>query len=124
MLTFNEIAALLDDIVDVLPPELTKGLTGGIYLVPEPKPHPALPFPKYMVMGEYINQHQMGSHVFVYYGSVIAAHPDADVAEMRVVLKDIVHHELRHHVEGKAGSKALEIEDANFVQAALSAGNK
>ena len=83
MLTFNEIAALLDDIVDVLPPVLTKGLTGGIYLVPEPKPHPALPFPK-----------------------------------------DIVHHELRHHVEGKAGSKALEIEDANFVQAALSAGNK
>lgn len=122
MLTFDETAALLDDIVDALPPELTEGLTGGIYLVPEPKPHPVLPFPKYMVMGEYINQHQLGSHIFVCYGSVIAAHPDADVAEMRNILRDIVQHELRHHVEGKAGSKTLEIEDANFVQAALEAG--
>ena len=113
MLTFDETAALLDDIVDTLPPELTEGLTGGIYLVPAPKPHPILPFPRYMVMGEYI---------FVYYGSIIAAHPDTDVAEMRNILRDIVQHELRHHVEGKAGSNALEIEDANFVQAALETG--
>lgn len=122
MLTFNETAALLDDIVDTLPPELTEGLTGGIYLVPEPKPHSVLPFPKYMVMGEYINQHQLGSRIFVYYGSVIAVHPDVDVAQMHNILRDIVKHELRHHVEGKAGSKALEVEDANFVQAALETG--
>lgn len=120
MITFDEAAAILDDIVDELPSALTDGLTGGIYLVPEPKPHPVLPFPKYMVMGEYINQGQMGSHILVYYGSVIAAHADASLKEMCDVLREIVHHELRHHVEGRAGTRDLEIEDEQFVQAALS----
>ena len=53
MHTFDEVAGYLDDIVDALPGYIPQSLPGGIFLIPEAKPHPSLPFPQYMVLGEY-----------------------------------------------------------------------
>lgn len=43
MHSFDEVAGYLDDIVDSLPEYVVKGLTGGVYLIPEAKQHPVLP---------------------------------------------------------------------------------
>lgn len=51
MHTFDEVARYLDDIVDDLPDYIPQSLPGGIFLIPEAKPHPSLPFPQYMVLG-------------------------------------------------------------------------
>ena len=46
MHTFDEVAGYLDDIVDALPGYIPQSLPGGIFLIPEAKPHPSLPFPQ------------------------------------------------------------------------------
>lgn len=110
---------MLDDIVDNLPDEVISGLNGGVYLKPEAKSHPKLPFPEYVVMGEYVRGKSIGSAIFVYYNSVMSKYVDASEDEMKKALREIILHEFRHHMETKAGCRDLEVEDEEFVAAAL-----
>lgn len=118
MHTFEEVANYLDDIIDSLPSYIPQSLPGGIYLIPEVKHHPILPFPQYVVMGEYIRD-SLGARIHVYYNSVMARYIDASEEDIKKVLRDIVLHEFQHHFEMKAGCRDLEIEDENFVIKAL-----
>ena len=53
-LDFDEVAQILDNIVDNdFPEEMYRGLTGGIYLVPEEKHNARIPSNRYYVLGEY-----------------------------------------------------------------------
>lgn len=119
MHTFDEIAGYLDDIIDDIPEYVTKSLSGGVYLIPEAKHHPTLPFPQYVVMGEYIRDPVLGPHIHVYYNSIMSRYVDASEAEIKKALREIVLHEFRHHVETNAGCRDLELEDKQFVQNAM-----
>ena len=69
-LDFDEVAQILDNIVDNdFPEEMYHGLTGGIYLVPEEKHNARIPSNRYYVLGEYRRNRIMGNCIFVYYGS-------------------------------------------------------
>lgn len=114
MHTFDEVAGYLDDIVDALPGYIPQSLPGGIFLIPEAKPHPSLPFPQYMVLGEYIRD-PLGAHIHVYYNSVMAKYADASVKDIQEALREVILHEFRHHFEFRAGCRDLDIEDQQFV---------
>lgn len=118
-LSFEEVASILDEIVDSLPNELYEHLNGGIYLMPDTKHNAKIPSNRYYVLGEYHNSHTLGKIIFIYYGSFIAVHGTATREQARQLLTQTVKHELRHHMEGLAGCRDLEVEDEEFVKSAL-----
>lgn len=119
MYSFEDVGRLLDEIVDALPSDLSKGLNGGIYLCPEAKHNPYIPSDNYWVMGEYVRHPILGKIIYLYYGSFMALYIDAAPDELKRHLKETVLHELRHHIESLAGCRELEREDATFVTLAL-----
>lgn len=118
MHTFDEVGTILDEIVDTLPEGIARGLNGGVYLIPELKPHERLPCPDYVVMGEYVKSGP-ACLINIYYGSLMACYVDADMPELRRILEKVVCHEFRHHVESRAGIRDLELEDEAAVRHAL-----
>lgn len=102
---------LVDRMVDQIPPALFKGLNGGIVVSPEARPDRRAP-PGVYVLGEYVEDPYLGSLIFLYYGSfraLLAGEP-AEVWEEEVWTTLL--HELRHHVEARAGLEDLDREDA------------
>ena len=118
MYTFDQIAEILDDIVDALPEKLLRGLT-GIYLNEGTKHNDKIPSNKYYVMGQYIVEPQLGKRIELYYGSIIAVHGGQTLSELCAELHKIVKHELQHHVETLAGCDDLVKQDDEYVRNAL-----
>jgi len=61
-------------------------------------------------LGEY-RRDQLGRYIVIYYGSICAVHGRASREVMKRHLKDLLSHELTHHLESLAGSRDLEVED-------------
>lgn len=119
-LSFDDVASILDDIVDNdFPHEYYRGLNGGIYLVPEEKHNPKIPSDHYYVLGEYRRSSIYGCSIYVFYGSFVQLYRHASKAQARILLRRVIAHELQHHLEGLAGERDLEIEDERYVQHAL-----
>lgn len=119
-LSFDEVAELLDDIVDNdFAYVYYRGLNGGIYLVPEEKHNEQIPSNHYYVVGEYQRNPYLGRSIYIYYGSFIKTHPFVSKEKARMLLKEIIAHELQHHLESLAGVRDLEKEDERYVQQAL-----
>jgi len=114
MMTFDEVADVLEDIIDGLPQELFEKLNGGVNLLPDIKTHTESSghYPLF-IMGEY-HHHGMGLGRFIniYYGSFVRLfgyrQREHQISEIRRVLL----HELTHHLESLAGVRDLEIQDA------------
>lgn len=119
MHTFEQVAAMLDDILDSLPTPIVRGLNGGIYLLPDTVRSSKIPDPRYYTLGEYCVDRVTGRMVYLYYGSIMALYADYSTEDLRRELERIVKHELRHHVESLAGIRDLEIKDEEYVQSAL-----
>lgn len=104
--------------VDALPTDLIKGLQ-GIYLTPETKHNEKIPSDNYYVMGCFIKDPYLGHRIELYYGSIMALHANLDMSSLCNELHKILTHELRHHVETKAGCADLVKDDDEYVQNAL-----
>ena len=65
MHTFDQVAAILDDIVDALPADLIRGLNGGIYLLPDTVRSSKIPDPHYYVLGEYRTNPVTGRMIYL-----------------------------------------------------------
>lgn len=119
-LDFDEVAQILDNIVDGdFPDAMYNGLTGGIYLLPDEKHNARIPSNNYYVLGEYCHSRSMGNHIYIYYGSFQKLYPRASREQAAAILHGTLAHELRHHMEGRAGENRLEIEDEIYIQQAL-----
>ena len=123
MFTYDEIENYLSDIIDTIPEPLLEGLSGGFVLSPAAKHHAEIPSPNYWVMGEYC-RNNLGRQIIIYYGSLMAVYPDAGVDHIKEELTKIVKHELRHHLEWRAGERTLEEEDERFKENALASLKK
>ena len=112
MVTFDEAAAMLDEIVDELPEAFYKDLNGGVYLLPEIKRHHKSKRrrPLY-ILGEYINRYDLGKLIYLYYGSFMKVYPHLPPDELRQELEHVLIHEFTHHLEFLAGERGLEIND-------------
>lgn len=117
MYDFEYIANMLDDIVDNMPDEILKELN-GIFLVDQIKHNPKIPSENYYVMGEFCNSN-LGHSIDLYYGSIIRIYGHLPPDELKIRLKEIVKHELRHHLETLAGCDDLVRLDNIYVQNAL-----
>ena len=115
MYAIDDVANMLDDIVDEIPLELFKDLNGGIILLEECKSHPES-IGNLFVLGEYHNRWGMGRYICIYYGSFMQIYRHLRPDALRERLKETLLHEFTHHLESLAGEKGLEIQDKIELQ--------
>ena len=121
-MTIDEMQDILDDLAEELPPALYEGLNGGILLLPEVKPSEYARNNDLYVLGEYNRSYSMGSYIVIYYGSFIRTFGGLPREDMIKELRKTLRHEFTHHIEGLAGERGLEKEDAAFMRKYLERG--
>ncbi len=110
MVSFEECAAMLDEIADSMPYELYRELNCGISLLPQQKIHPIALHNDLFIMGEYI-RNNLGNAIVFYYGSIARVYGNVSNERLKEELARILRHELRHHNEHLAGCDDLGILD-------------
>jgi hypothetical protein len=113
VLTFDEAAEILDEQADRFPRPLFEGLNGGVNLLEEERPDPEFKEGLLYTMGEYCCD-SMGRYINLYYGSfaALARQEDWSRETWEKRLYSTLSHELTHHMEGRAGTDALDRRDA------------
>src|SRR5690606_12791891 len=116
-MTYNEFVAVVEEMVDEIPPEFLRGLQ-GVHALEHEKPEEE--FEDVWRLGEYLDPgaedflgagEGLGRHVALYYGSFVRIaelDPEFDWEEE---IWETLTHELRHHVESLAGDASLVEED-------------
>ena len=122
MITLEQYNTIISELLDELPEEFFRELSGGV-IVSE-----AAVIPDYargndlFTMGQY--QIYSGiRQIVMFKGSFDRIYPYADAAEARDLLRGILRHEFRHHLEylgGVHNSSSLEAQDERDKQAYLS----
>lgn len=121
MLTLEEYKGIVSELMDELPEEFYRDLNGGV-IVSE-----ALAIPDYarggdlFTMGQYLVCAGM-RQIVLFKGSFDRVYPGAGPDEAKVLLRGILRHEFRHHLESLGGvhnSTSLEAEDARKKEAYL-----
>jgi hypothetical protein len=112
MVSFDEAAAMLDEIAEEIPQEFYERLNGGVNFLPRSRrcPESRKNRPLY-ILGEYVTCPAMGRYINIYFGSFLNVFPDASHGKMREELKRTLVHEFTHHVETLAGERGLVIRD-------------
>jgi len=108
--TIEEINEILDEVAAELPEGVFRELNGGVSLLDETKRSNKDPHGGLFTLGEY-RRDQMGRYIVIYYGSMIAVYGHSSYKKMRKHLRDVLTHELTHHLESLAGDRSLEKED-------------
>ncbi|MBO4368106.1 MAG: hypothetical protein J5859_05280 [Clostridia bacterium] len=118
MIDIEEYKMIISDLLDELPKEFFRELTGGV-IVSE-----ASVIPDYarqddlFVMGKYQVSAGM-RQIILYKGSFDKAYPHADKTQAYEILRGTLRHEFRHHMESLAGisnSSSLKAEDEREKQ--------
>ncbi len=121
MISIDEFKTIISELLDELPDEFFRDLSGGV-LVSE-----ALVIPDYAhgndlyTMGLY-KVFSGVRQIIIYKGSFDRVYPHADTDKARVILRDILRHEFRHHLEFLGGihnSSSLYAEDERKKRAYL-----
>ena len=121
MISVAEYKKIVSELLDELPEEFFRELTGGV-IVSE-----AMVIPDYARENDLytLGIYQVFSgvrQIVLYKGSFDRAHPWAGAAEARELLRGILRHEFRHHLEflsGIHGASSLEAEDEREKRAYL-----
>ena len=122
MIGIEEYKAIVSELMDELPEAFFKNLSGGVVV------SDALVIPDYakgndlFTMGAY-KVYSGVRQIVLYKGSFDRMYPDADAAEAKNILRGILRHEFRHHMEFLSGihdSTSLEAADARQKDAYLS----
>lgn len=110
---FHEI---LEELSQEIPQDFYRKLHGGIALLAEAKHHPETEASKDLyILGEYTRS-RMGNYIKIYYGSFMEVYGHLKEEDLTEKLMDTLVHEFQHHLEGLAGSRDLEIEDARRLE--------
>ena len=121
MIGTEEYRQIVSELLDELPQEFFRELSGGVVV------SDALAVPDY-ARGEDLftmGQYQVSSgirQIVMFKGSFDRVYPQADADAARELLRGIVRHEFRHHLEYLAGihnAASLEAEDERKKQAYL-----
>ena len=121
MIGLEEYKTIVSELMDELPAEFFRELSGGVIV------SDALVIPDYARGNDLytLGQYQVYAgvrQIVMFKGSFDRAYPLADAAEARELLRGILRHEFRHHIEflgGLHNSSSLEAEDARRKQAYL-----
>jgi hypothetical protein len=116
MVSIDEAREMLDELIAELPQEIFVRLNGGVLLLPDEKLSPEAVRGDLYTLGEYHVSRSMGRLVRIYYGSITKANGELSPTRFRDVLREVLHHELTHHLESMAGERDLELDDALRLQ--------
>lgn len=119
MISLEDFQQVIADLLDELPEEFFRELTGGV-VVSE-----AVLIPDYAQADDLYTMGQYSffsgvRQIVIYKGSFDHVHPNADAAEAKEILRGVVRHEFRHHLEVLGGihnESSLEAQDARDKQA-------
>ena len=119
MISVEEYGKIISELIDELPEPFFRKLSGGV-IVSE-----ASAVPEYAVDDDLytLGQYQVSSgmrQIIIYKGSFDRVHPYADAAEAKCILRGVVRHEFRHHLEFLGGihnAPSLEAQDEREKQA-------
>lgn len=115
MVSIEEMEVMLDEISAELPQEIFKGLNGGILLLPQKKLHNESKADNLYILGEYHRDRTLGRFITIYYGSFALVYGDLPKERLKDEMRKTLKHEFLHHLEGLAGERDLEKEDALFI---------
>ena len=121
MLSMEEYKAILSELMDELPAEFFRELSGGV-IVSE-----AMVIPDYARGNDLytLGQYQVYTgvrQIVMFKGSFDRLYPEVSAAHAKELLRGILRHEFRHHIEFLGGihnSSSLEAEDERKKQAYL-----
>ncbi len=121
VISAEDYRTIVSELMDELPEEFFRGLNGGVVVsdrtvIPEYARNEDL-----YIMGQYRVSAGI-RQIVLFRGSFDRAYPGADRAQARSVLRRILRHEFRHHLEsrgGVRGASSLEAEDERKKQAYL-----
>ena len=121
MISTEEYKAIISDLMDELPEAFYRDLTGGVIM------SEALVIPDYARANDLctLGQYQVCygvRQIVMFKGSFDRLYPNADASEARGILRGVLRHEFRHHIEflgGIRNSSSLEAEDERQKQAYL-----
>lgn len=110
----DEVEELLDEICEEIPEYAFDHLNGGIILSEDVKYHEASVNNDLIIMGEY-QRSILGNMITIYYGSFMKMYRYLSRDELKDKLRDVLLHELRHHMEFLANEDDLVVEDNKFI---------
>ena len=119
--TFDQTAALLDEMAEQFPPVFFEQLNGGIFLQEEEKQDPLFPPGEMRFMGEYVQDEYLGRSIHLFYGSFLACarHENWSEETWKEELYTTLAHEFTHHIESLANAHGLDDKDAEELYAYL-----
>ena len=126
MLTLAEYKQIVSELLDELPEEFFRKLSGGVvvsedFVIPDYAKGNDL-----YTMGHY-KFYSGIRQIVLYKGSFDRVYPNADAAETKRLLRGILRHEIRHHLEYLGGihnGESLEAEDECKKQAYIAKHNQ
>lgn len=116
MLTIEEMEEELDRLVSQLPEAIFDSLNGGINFLEEEKLSSHAVENDYFVLGDYHCERGLGKYINLYCGSFARLYGNLPNHEIAQKLKEVLHHELTHHLEWMAGDRSLEILDEKEIE--------
>ena len=117
MLSFDEAEDYLSQVADELPPQLLDQLNGGILLLPDvvESPHSLRRGDLYTLGAYHVEPRGLGRYITIHYGSFLEVCAGQSLRRQKKALRDVLLHELTHHLESLAGLRDLEVEDERFL---------
>ena len=115
MISIDRFEEILSDLAEEIPQSFYEELNGGIVVEPGYLLHPEDRNGTLYVMGQYRIDPAMGKYIVMYYGSFKRAYRHLDEDELTEEMRKVLRHEFRHHVEGRAGVRDLEVWDAEQI---------
>lgn len=112
MISIEEYRRIVSDLLDELPEAFFRELSGGVLVSEETVIPDYAKGNDLYTMGLY-KMYSGVRQIVLYKGSFDRAYPNADAAETKKLLRGILRHEFRHHLEFLGG-----IHDASSLEAA------
>jgi len=126
MISLEEYKRIVAELLDELPEEFFRELSGGV-IVSEARPVPDYAREDDLyTMGQYQTAYGI-RQIILFKGSFDRVYPHADAAQAKELLRGVLRHEFRHHLESIGhirNSASLEAEDERQKQAYLSRHGK
>ena len=108
MLNFEDACDALEILIEELPNEILEGLNCGVVMLNEMQ----YDINGLIILGQYhFEPRGLGRYITIYYGSIRAVYAYLPNNIFIEKIKEVLHHELTHHIEHLAGDRTLERQD-------------
>lgn len=119
---YDRFQEILQEEAEKIPEKFFDELNGGVIISEETKLSPYAKNNDLYIAGQYLKSYQMGKQIVIYYGSMMRLFGHLDEEGMRREIARVLRHELKHHIEGRAGLHSLEKWDERQIASYLQRG--